>query len=102
MAKDEKPIPPANTQPEPPTQYLRPKRYEDKGKIADGGPEGYQADRVGKKLDRLERDGVVLDDHTPMELRRLLELRFEDDRKKLGLPPPSRQVMDTVIKHRLS
>jgi hypothetical protein len=85
------------------TQTLRPKHYEDKGKSADDPLDpGYQTARVEKKLDQLERGGVVLSDYTPVELRRLLEQKFKDDEKKLGLglATPSRQVMNTVIKLR--
>ena len=99
------PAPPVNTQsgdklaPPMDTHYLRPKRYEDKGKIADDpdDPGGYQTERVGKRLDQLEREGIVLNHYTVMELRRLLEQKFKNDEA-----PPSRQTINRVIKRRLA
>jgi len=99
MAKpDDESTPPPSTPPAF-TQTLRPRWHDDKDKIADD-PEGYQAARVGKKLDQLEAEGTVLKDYTVMELRIKLQRKFSDE--KSGLPTPSRQTMNRVIKHRLS
>jgi hypothetical protein len=66
---------------------------------------GWQAIRVEKKLDMLEGEGVVLKDHTPVELRRMVEGRFDAERREThGAPPPaapSRRVINAVIKNRL-
>ena len=85
--------------PIPPTQTLRLKRYEDRGRIA-GDPKGPQAERVGKRLDQFEREGIVLSDYTVADLRGMLERKFKDE--KLGLALPSRQTMDRVIRQRLA
>lgn len=94
MAKARKPI--------PPTQVLRPKRYEDKGKSEDDpGGTGVQTERVERKLDQLEAEGVVLNDHAGGVLRHMLEQKFMDD-VKLGFGTPSRQTMDRAIRRRRS
>ena len=99
MAKpDDESTPPPSTPPAF-TQTLRPRWHDDKDKIADD-PEGYQAARVGKKLDQLEAEGIVLKNHTVMELRIRLQQKFSY--KNSGLSTPSRQTLDRVIKQRLS
>jgi hypothetical protein len=71
--------------------------------------EGWQADRVHKKLDELEADGIVLKQKTALELRRLVEGKFDNEREKLlaqKLPPPAatptRPVINAAIKKRLN
>jgi hypothetical protein len=91
----------AGDKPTPVTQYLRPRRHNDKDETADD-PGGYQTQRVEKRLDQLEAEGTVLKNHTRLELRRKLEKMFKDDEKLLELPIPSRQCLDAVIKRRLS
>jgi hypothetical protein len=67
---------------------------------------GWQAIRVEKKLNILENEGVVLENHAPVELRRMVEGRFDAERREThGAPPPappSRRVINRVIKNRLA
>jgi hypothetical protein len=70
--------------------------------------EGWQGQRVEKKLDELEGEDTVLKNHTPLELRRQVENKFTDERQKASAqkktaPPrtPSTRVINRVIKKRL-
>ena len=100
----DKPTPPADPQsqpsdkPPPETQILRPKLFEE-DTTSKHPSTGYQAERVEKKLDQLEAEGIVLVHHAVGVLRHMVEQKFKTD-DKLGFGPPSRQTMDRVIKRR--
>jgi hypothetical protein len=60
---------------------------------------GYQAARVERKLDLLEARGFVLMQHADVEVRRELEIEFENDEGQ-RFRMPSRQVMNDAIRRR--
>jgi hypothetical protein len=70
----------------------------------DQSNDGWQAKRVKVKLDQLVSEGIVVQQKTRLELRRLIEAKFETERKamlqrRLAPPPiPSRKVINAVIR----
>jgi hypothetical protein len=59
--------------------------------------DGYQTVRVEEKLRELKAEGVVLGQHTRLDLRRMIENKFDKSPRVKGLGTPSRQAINRVL-----
>jgi hypothetical protein len=91
--------------PDPAPPATAPAEHIEQQAQADDQPnDGWQAERVKVKLDQLVSEGIVVQQKTRLELRRLIEAKFETERKAMlqqGLAPPpipSRKVINAVIR----